>query len=275
MRKDLNKLLCERERWSSSNKFGYYRHMKEFAQGDGEEIENLPLREGMRKRYKVRGNWKTFGENLNPLLGFIRKSVGKRWDDSYSELCSVFDMNSVINQHIEIHLFQFVERNVTEENGILYYRNSWGGVARLVMEWNGPWYYIHPTTGILMENTARTSYKKYQQLRDEERKVEDAKIRRVISDKLELRKRPDGDIWFICEIGVVPYEKVFQYRFGSLDAESTFAQRYDEWDKEYVTADQSSARRRGMFHKGTRHGQTYVAKVRTASRKELKKYGII
>lgn len=278
MRKDLNKLLCERERWNSGDSFGNYRKQKQFTTSFCDELGDLPLREGMRKRYKVGGNWKTFGENLNPLLGFIRKSVGKPWNDSYGELCSVFNMNSVINQHIVQHLFDFVERHVYLEDGELYYRTNWGSRRRRVLGWDGCMYYVDPADGILKENTSRTSYRTYQRLKKAEEDMKEAINRRVISSTLEYRRRDEEGPWFACTIAQVPTEIIYRFRPGATSSEDKYAvwpERLDCWDRVYVSYANETRAARPPFKLGSRTGKTYVSSMRTASRKELKKHGII
>lgn len=133
MREDLNKLLCERERIGHSDRYGSYRRLKHFKdESDIEDSDELftgvgsSHRESMKIRYGY--DTKSFNENLNPLYGFIHKSVGKKWDKIYSEICKVFDKRSVINQHILIHLFQKVETKdiVVGTNGKLWYRPKIG-----------------------------------------------------------------------------------------------------------------------------------------------------
>lgn len=286
MRKDLNKLLCERERRGSDSHFGEFRHMRLFTETKGEEFEDLPCREGMRTRYKVSYHEKEFGENLNPLYGFVRKSVGKKWDDTFSELCEVFNMKSVINRHILEHLWHTVEREVFfDTDGELMYR-PYPGYARTVLDENGPEYYVDPITGILKKNPHYLSWRQQNNRRavSWRQKNQDTEDRKTISKTLELRRR-DG-VWFACELEEMPLYDIKHYPEriafdGTVIAardEQVEAVRYDAWEKTKVNARGvltnhwfMNRRNRHSGHSINKPG-TYVKKVRTASKKELRKY---
>lgn len=50
-------------------------------------------------------------DRLSPLYRFIRKQVGRRWDDVYSELCSQADPRSVKGFHLRSHIEDIVILN--------------------------------------------------------------------------------------------------------------------------------------------------------------------
>lgn len=291
MRSDLNKLLCERERYSGPS-FHDLRHMKEFNDARGEELEGLSNREGMRKRYRVRGDWKTFGENLNPLYGLVRKNVGKKWDNTYSELCEVFDMKSVINQHILQHLFDMVETKTFMEDGEVMYRPGYYSKrgSQPVKSEDGPQYYVHPQTGILLKNTHYKSYKTQQRERRAKNEQEALKLRRVIDEKTELRRHDEESPWYMCELDVVPKTEI-RRRFEGFSEKGeklyeeivdTYVYRYDLWEKRYVNANNQykwnvDLRKVGKTTRDYRPYKqgTYVSKVRLLSKKELKQFGLV
>jgi len=239
MREDLNKLMCEHERARSSDNYGNYRHLKDYdvagdIDNDGEPFAGVSsgYRESMKARYA--GGSKSFSENLNPLFGFIRKSVGKPWDDVYSEICKGFDKRSVINQHILIHLFQYVEiKGVTIGNdGKLWYRPtqfySWRD-AQLLSESHVE-YYVDPRDGILKKNHDHKTHGQVHRLFQERLKEEEAKVRRVISETTEVRKL--HGCWF--EIKFEDIEGIREtkisdlpYRKNWLQTTTVFMPRYD------------------------------------------------
>lgn len=182
MRPDLNKLLCEHERYRSDDGYKNYRNLKKFNAKAGEELENLPTRESMKKRYGW--NVKEFGENLNPLYGLVRKYVGKKWDDFYSDLCKGFDRRSVINQHILQHLDWYVERNIRiDKDGTLQVPSSWGTFP---IESSSAEYYVDPRDGIIKKNKKKSAAAVKKE-REEKKRLERAKVFRQLDDNNVLR----------------------------------------------------------------------------------------
>jgi len=99
MRKDMAKMLVETHRHGGS-----VRYKDRRAKGnDARNFENAPKREKIKERY----GWemKEFGENFPPLIGFLRKNVGRPWDKVYSELCSSLKGGGTIIEHTKVHLF--------------------------------------------------------------------------------------------------------------------------------------------------------------------------
>ncbi|CAN5950995.1 unnamed protein product [Sphagnum jensenii] len=87
---------------------------------------------------------KDFGDKLGALRGNIRKNVGRKWDDVFSEFCASLDRRSINGHHIWTHLMQEVELNTyVGVDGKIYCWGSWG--------WRGEvtGYYVHPLTQIL------------------------------------------------------------------------------------------------------------------------------
>lgn len=183
MRRDLNKLLCERERRGGYRNHRPYRHTRTFQPDWDPEDGGGLQREGMTFRYGY--NKKTFNENLTPLRGQIRKAVGKRWDKFYSELSKVFDMRSVINQHIVLHLNQFVERDIFERNGELWVGDRFGSRYHPLREATRTEYYVDPRDGIIKRNRA---YRTSRQISRERRKHYQKEIDAI------YRELPDGSV---------------------------------------------------------------------------------
>lgn len=88
---------------------------------------------------------KEFGDKLGALKGNIRKNVGRRWDDVFSEFCASLDRRGVSGHHIWTHLKWEVELNTVCIDGKVYYSTKKPGYRG--GEVTG--YYVHPLTGIL------------------------------------------------------------------------------------------------------------------------------
>jgi hypothetical protein len=255
MRKDLQKLLCEQERRGSSRSFKEVRRDKSLNEAANDDDFSAGC-EGMRKRYMVRGNRKEFSENFAPLWGIIRKNVGRKWDDVYSELCEVFDMRNHVNAHILVHLWDFVERDTFIEDGEVLIQSKYGPFRTLDNAFCE--YYVHPISGLLLENKKYRTYKQINRDRKEARDAESRKTCIVISKTLELRRRDEDSPWFVCTLSYLerpPATQVWdeRYRFFRATYPATF--KKDAWTKEYAQYD-----------------QYYCSEYRSASKKELKKY---
>jgi len=289
MRQDLNKQLCERQRHGSTRKFHSERRLKLFNDMRGEELENLPKREGMKKRYRVNRVDKELNENLNPLYGLVRKNVNRPWNKVYSELCEVFDMKSVINRHILQHLFSMVElKTFIDDDGDLMYRGGYRRGAQAVLDDNGPEYYVHPTTGILLKNPHYESWRQSKNRRSKEwRQAKgDTEFRKIIDDTHELRRRGVDGVWFLCTL-----EK-FEGRYKEIkrpttdkDGNITYVvekrevSSYDAWVKGTVRYDGKSTYN-GLLKNKYRLDDDiskvgyFTKSIKTASSKELKQYGL-
>jgi hypothetical protein len=113
------------------------------------------VKRGMRQRtYGERYARKEFGENFMPLLRFLRRCVGRRWDDVYSEIRTCIPKQGTVNAHVYTHLFEFVVRDVVlRADGSAWaltgdaLSESWIDVTQRQGRFGGVW--IHPETGRL------------------------------------------------------------------------------------------------------------------------------
>lgn len=117
MRKDFKKLLCECYRYKgySDAKKGEVKAYQKGSRGDYDEWSHpktQPMNMG-------RGT-KQFGENLKPLVRFLRSAVGRKWDEVFSEIREACPNDSAVNAHIYQHLWGYVERNPKFHDGDVY-----------------------------------------------------------------------------------------------------------------------------------------------------------
>ncbi len=210
MRKDFNKLLVERERIHSRDHYHNYRHMKGPKGLDDDEVGG---REPMRKRFNFGYDRKHFNENLNPLYGWLRSCVGKKWDKCYSELCRTFDMRGVINNHILQHLWSSVERYafVNEKGAVMVHKNyTWGGKSSphgdpIPVSQCGKDYYVCPKDGTL-KKTNKQPRRSIIKQREAEKKAKELAVKRVLSDT-EVLHKIDG-VWYHFDLLPIPEAKV-------------------------------------------------------------------
>lgn len=107
MRSDMKKVLTERPRRGGCYTYKDFRPRK----CQGEYADDLPSNQGMRRPY----GWETkeFSDLLGPLQRFLRGCVGRSWDDVWSEICTVVNGGSTVEQHLRGHVMSEVETHVT------------------------------------------------------------------------------------------------------------------------------------------------------------------
>lgn len=271
MRKDLNKQLCERQRRGHDMHYGEWRHSRAHDAKFEYDLDDEPFEgvgSGHRESMKHRYGWdtKSFNENLRPLYGFIRKSVGRVWDDVYSEICSVFDKRSVINQHILDHLFRYVEtKNIyVAEDGELW--------VQATEYWRGPRedkplratsieYYVDPRDGILKYNKHYRTWRQEWREHQKEKAEQQARIKRVVDKDTELRKI-DGH-WFEVKFEDVSGESVTKevmspwQKRPCLVSQTVFPVRFDVLQRCHVSEPRVAVSKRQLSSREIRqHGLT-------------------
>lgn len=262
MRDDLNKLLCERERHGHRACYGDVRHTRadnKLFDEDGEYMHQS--RESMKRRHVLHGNRKSFSENLNPLYGLVRKNVNRPWNKVYSEICQNFNKDSVINQHILTHLFDFVDTKTKLDAKGKVLVHYWGGRWR---ELKDTWadYYVHPRTGILTFNKYKESWKAARRKAQEERRKAEA-AKEVWLNDLHVAQLIDGQ-WFetLFDYQVIT---IVQEEVETPDGKMVMVDKkipkygYDSWSGIYMPA----------------HGAKVVISYRQLSKREMKRYGLI
>jgi hypothetical protein len=62
--------------------------------------QNIPTRQSRRHRWTHVPMEKTMGDYLDPFYNFLRRSVGRIWNDVYSEIRAVISRDSMIGDHL-------------------------------------------------------------------------------------------------------------------------------------------------------------------------------
>lgn len=195
MRKDMFKVIVERPRASGRTpvqtptraavaRAEMQRIMHEGYEEDEDGVayttdNTLKTFEPIKSRYD---GHRSLNENLAPLFRFLEKSVGRPWDEVYSEVREHLRMDSAVQLHVVQHLNWTVnEKTYMGEDGHVYATDhSWRrGIHALDLP--APYsmhsYYVHPETKLLcrqprLSNKARLAkevkvlpYEKYRQFR--------------------------------------------------------------------------------------------------------------
>lgn len=262
MRSDMGRVVIERPRRGSSNPSLKARKVGRLHMDDADWQEwehDGPCR--VPNSAKMEGMWdknigtKDFTDVLGPVKGYLKKNVGRKWDDVYSELRDVLGSGSYPIRHVlEDHVLRWVDTTAYFENGKVYELPS----TRHYGE-----FYVHPVTGVLCEE--KTGWRWKGAWKRQKSRLE--------TDRVKL----DSERWFVPIDGVwyigryveqdgVPtrerpprtYGRSREYAFGRATVTEAAVDFPD-----YYTGNWASM------------GKTFrFCKIKQASRAELKKYDV-
>lgn len=141
MREDMDKVIVERPRrvrGLGKEKYGRRKNLS---------FDDLPSKEGLR-RFKL--NRKYPNENLSPLKRFLERSVGRPWDNVFSEICEHINVNSAIQAHIKQHIFDFVADQTFIKDGKVWRKANGSWLKESPIE-DDTWHilFVHPVDGLL------------------------------------------------------------------------------------------------------------------------------
>lgn len=194
MRDDMFKVIVERPRRG----VGYYRTLRnEYRAAKHFKIDHdfmvddeyCSSKQPMRSRH-IGWDGKSFSENLNPLRRYLKRQVGRCWNDVYSDICKNLDTGSTVKQHVRDHLKDYVStKTYRDEDGEVWSTDRrYRGVSRV---FPGDFYVEN---GILCEVIADDSPKR--SYRDVAL-AREWKTLRVING---VTYRKENDLWFRIEI---------------------------------------------------------------------------
>ena len=100
------KVIVERPRRGGRGPFKYSR-------AKNIPLDVLPTKAGMRRSQHGAGrDRRDFNEHLGPLRRYLRKQVGRGWDDVYRDISAHLRVTSAVQQHVRDHVRWEVERVV-------------------------------------------------------------------------------------------------------------------------------------------------------------------
>ena len=178
MRKDISKVICERQRFGSNEKS--IKTSKSFdlrMDFMDEDYDSGPVFvSSARHRQEARCNplvqadgggkkniqrYKSFNENRRPLFQFLKKSVGRPWNDVYSEIRENLNPNKTTDLDVLDHVSWEVTHDVVMVDGVPFTYYGYGGkkvVSGL---------YVNPITGLLCnQERKKFTYKKTEEIRE-------------------------------------------------------------------------------------------------------------
>lgn len=141
MRSDMFKVIVERPRWGA-------RHAPSVKL---KKDKNPHKRIGLKRHaWENAAYVKSLNENLAPLVRFIQRRVGRRWDDVFSEICAGLDTGSTVKMHVRQHLRDFVLFGISYGRfGELLHEGHKLSPDRRNAAW--PEFYVDPEDGVLKD----------------------------------------------------------------------------------------------------------------------------
>ena len=141
MRRDMAKVIVEGARHGGDG--GKSVPVKGWYKNAG--LDDLPAKEGMRRPYGF--GRKELNENIEPLRRYLRRQVGRPWNDVYSDISQHLRPTNAVQQHVRDHVGWEVEQDVAVIDGKVYFCRGWR--AKYPMR-RGE-LYVDPETGTLRE----------------------------------------------------------------------------------------------------------------------------
>jgi hypothetical protein len=135
----MHKIVVERERYGSGDSSRKWGKRLPYIAGCDYEDEPKRVSSARRRQYV---SPKGFTDVLNPVKGFLRKNLGRPWNEVYSELRRGLDVRKVTGRHVFQHLDRMVQQHCFEDvKGNI---RSYDRDGRQVEG-----FYVHPRTGLL------------------------------------------------------------------------------------------------------------------------------
>lgn len=224
MREDMDKLLVLRPR----TRLGWHQRGTRRRRREARPDEQIPRKEGMRGP----DGCKYPSEYFNPLLRFLERRVGSRWDDVYAEIRERLSPKSAVHMHVMVHLEQFVITRTWLQDG-----QVWGdlsGPENLeTVRWGYFDFFVCPRSG-------RLRSRKFKRRRPQDGRVRS--IRRLGSDRRALLLK---GLWFEVELAKLPSGKDSRGYDVVLRREVGFKDR-DALRRAYGLAGHYGVRKRAM-----------------------------
>src|SRR3989338_4140664 len=143
VRRDMAKVVTEKPRYGHANRSKKTSLRTRRYNGE-DHLDDLPERVASYRSRQHGWDAKEFSDRLGTLKKFLRRQVGRHWDEVYGELSRNLDKRSLTGRHIWIHVWQYVEKDVVIENGKVYQKEAHYGRR---YEIKG--LYIHPKSCVL------------------------------------------------------------------------------------------------------------------------------
>lgn len=188
MRPDMDKVIVERPRTGAGECYSSARHLDR-----QKDFDDLPSKQSMRRPYNDR---KQLNENLAPLTRWLRKNVGRHWNEVYSEAATLFSGGSTVQVHVKNHLKQMVYTDTESVHGLIIVKPPYMD-SRSVETLTWQTFYVHPVSFLLCEHNPKKEI-----TWQTKRKAEQEARMRVLGT-LQQAHKVNG-CWFLLELRQIP-----------------------------------------------------------------------
>lgn len=155
----MDKVLVLRGRVGGDKRFHHRNRSKIRQQLHEGKYEDIPLKESIKPKITW-DDLKELNEYLNPLYRFLEKSIGRSWNDIYSEIRTNINPNSAVQYHILQHLDWAVEKHVQYDIDNTPMAIAYGGLWEL----RNNEFYVCPESGILKKHQKKRNIKKEKEI---------------------------------------------------------------------------------------------------------------
>jgi hypothetical protein len=206
MREDMFKVIVERPRMRIPQRNGSHYPRGQLKNEFAHDFEDSPRRESYgSKRYAE----KWLNENLSPLKRYLRRQVGRNWDEVFSEISEHLRLDNTVQRHVFEHIDGYVYMKTwLDHDGDIWGSDPLGRPVPINPQnpssssyaWHWDMLFVDPRTRLLRKCDERRSRPRLSQAKLSEQKNNPA--RRVLSDYVQLHRI--GEIWFRVELAVLP-----------------------------------------------------------------------
>lgn len=189
MKENMNKIVNEPARYGGDKEIRKKERAKIKQWIHEEKFEDIPLRASI----KPKVDWDDIKEksfNMNPLIRFLYKNIGKNWDSIYSEIKKSLDFKTLDS-------LGNLEWLINKE--VIYFNNKpmvpgYDHKYIPLIDWGRTRFYVCPKTNCL---------KKVDKRKFKPKEKEETRIFLKKTDEHESFISKEDGIWYYCEYGYI------------------------------------------------------------------------
>jgi len=145
MRKDMHRVIIETSRKGKT----YARPIRKKISvhdltDDGDIKDNYPTKISTKRDAAGSGDPSYQDDRLRPIIRYLKKQVGRRWDDVWSEICA--NNQDFMGDHLRRHVLGYVSEKVRiEGDEIIDLERNYA------VYYYGDYFYVDPVSGVLKQ----------------------------------------------------------------------------------------------------------------------------
>jgi hypothetical protein len=194
---------------------------------------------------------KELNEHLTPLRRFLEHSVGKRWNDVWSEICKIVPADTAVLKHVRDHVKQYVFLDASfDKNGNVF--DCRYPTLDILYK-----FYVDKN-GLLAKGQISSFKSEYKQLQQENLKHLEKTVK-IIHDKI------------FCHVDNVWFEIIEHYLCDANNYSGYFSKKKSLVDNDIIAVLSKSLRLHGLL----KYSQIIIGiKKKQAFKKQIKTYSL-